>query len=675
LTAPEDKAERREPAPDATATKDAPAGAPVKGYFGQWLVYVAYRAFEGLFVLTPLPVCFLFGRFCGRVAHFILPGYRRLVRRNLSIAFEGEKSEEEILKLAREHFITLGGNLLSSIKIGTMSHEKIQARLTISGLEHANAVTDTGGGFVYLICHMGSWEILAQAKGVTTAPLRGSLYQPLSNPYLDRLIRRRREKTGTQLFDRSEGFYSPIRHLKEGGVLGVLVDQHAGDKGVWCPFFGRLASTSNLAPLLALRAGVKMLPLGLYTRGLARWEMVVHPAIDPKAEGGGKIETLTAVMNTYLADMIRESPEDWFWVHNRWKTPKPNFLINSYKRGMVLPEEMEASDLKRFRILISSPNPLGDACMAIPAVKAIRRGRPDAWLAVLVHEGIADVWRTVDEVDEIITKKRREPSGDVGKRIADCAAFDVAVLFPNSPRSAMEAKRAGIPRVIGYRAKWRGRIVDQKMPELAPGPTVHHVNHYLDVADRCGADADDPTIFDPPWPRIENGESDVIRVGLCPGAEYGNSKRWPLEKYAEAAVNASQKNGNIEWQLFGSPGEIGIGEELAAMLEGKVKFQNRIGKTSVSELMKEMHSCEAVLTNDTGTLHLAAYLGVRVVAVFGSTDPAWTGPLGQGHKVVRHHVECSPCFLRDCPLDFRCMDAVGSEEVASAVEGVLEGSA
>ena len=414
-----------------------------------------------------------------------------------------------------------------------------------------------------------------------------------------------------------------------------------------------------------------MLPLGLYTTGLARWEMVVHPPIDPKTEGGGKIDKLTAVMNLHLTDMIRESPADWFWVHNRWKTPKPNFLINSYKRGMVLPDGMEVGDLKPFRILVSSPNPLGDACMAIPAVRAIKRGRPDAWLAVLVHNGIADVWRTVDEVDEVITKERREATGDVGDRIAATAAFDVAILFPNSPRSAMEAKRAGIPRVIGYRGKLRKRMIHQIIPEPEPSPTVHHVNHYLDVADRCGADADDPTIFDPPWPRVEP-DSGLIKIGLCPGAEYGNSKRWPLEKYADAAERASQDiDGEVEWQLFGSPGEVEIGEKLAAMLEGRVRFQNRIGKTTVEELMKEMHACAAVLTNDTGTLHLAAYLGVRVVAVFGSTDPTWTGPLGHGHRVVRHHVECAPCFLRDCPLDFRCMDSVGYEEVATEVKRVL----
>jgi lipopolysaccharide heptosyltransferase II len=521
---------------------------------------------------------------------------------------------------------------------------------------------------------MGSWEILAHVRAISSARQRASLYQPLSNPYLDRLIRHRREKNGTHLFDRSEGFYGPIRHLKEGGALGVLVDQHAGDKGVWCPFFGRLASTSNLAPLLSLRAGAVMLPLGLYTSGLARWEMVVHPAIDPQVAGVGKIEALTALMNLHVADMIRESPRDWFWVHNRWKTPRPNFLLNSYKRGVVVPDGMNVDDLKRFRILVSSPNPLGDACMAIPAVKALKRGRPDAWLAVLVSEGIADVWRTVAEVDAVIPKGRRAPPRETAERIVAVADFDVAVLFPNSPRSAMEVKRAGIPRVVGYRGKWRSRHVDQIIREAEPGPTRHHVHHYLAVAEKCGADVGDRSIFDPPVLAQRDRGNGVAKIGLCPGAEYGDSKRWPLEKYAAAAALVAEAlDTRVEWQLFGSPGEVEIGRELAAMLEGKVEFRNRIGETSVEGLMEEMRACEAVLTNDTGTLHLAAYLGLRVVAVFGSTDPVWTGPLGDGHRVIRHHVECSPCFLRECPLDFRCMEAVAPAEVAAAVVSVVAG--
>ncbi len=102
---------------------------------------------------------------------------------------------------------------------------------------------------------------------------------------------------------------------------------------------------------------------------------------------------------------------------------------------------------------------------------------------------------------------------------------------------------------------------------------------------------------------------------------------------------------------------------------------NRIGQTTLEELIAELRECRLLLTNDTGTMHLATLLDVPVVAIFGSTEDRLTGPLGAGHSVIRHHVECSPCFLRECPLDFRCMKAVSAEEVTAAVLARLETSA
>jgi ADP-heptose:LPS heptosyltransferase len=98
---------------------------------------------------------------------------------------------------------------------------------------------------------------------------------------------------------------------------------------------------------------------------------------------------------------------------------------------------------------------------------------------------------------------------------------------------------------------------------------------------------------------------------------------------------------------------------------------NRIGQTTIEELIDELRKCRLVLTNDTGTMHLASLVGLPVVAIFGSTEPRLTGPLGDGHVVLRHQVECSPCFLRQCPIDFRCMKAVSVEEAVEGVSTIL----
>jgi lipopolysaccharide heptosyltransferase II len=157
-------------------------------------------------------------------------------------------------------------------------------------------------------------------------------------------------------------------------------------------------------------------------------------------------------------------------------------------------------------------------------------------------------------------------------------------------------------------------------------------------------------------------------LGLCPGAEYGPAKRWLPERFAEAAAKITAES-SAQWVLFGTKNDAAIGEEIAAAIGDHCV--NRIGQTTLQQLIDELRQCRLLLTNDTGTMHLAALLGVPLVAVFGSTEPLLTGPLGDGHVILRHHVECSPCFLRKCPIDFRCMKAISADEVANAVLSML----
>jgi ADP-heptose:LPS heptosyltransferase len=108
-----------------------------------------------------------------------------------------------------------------------------------------------------------------------------------------------------------------------------------------------------------------------------------------------------------------------------------------------------------------------------------------------------------------------------------------------------------------------------------------------------------------------------------------------------------------------------VAAKIFTALDGKCV--NLIGRTTLAQLIEQLRDCDLLLTNDTGTMHLASFLGVPVVAIFGSTEPALTGPVGGSARIVRHHVACSPCFLRECPLDFRCMTSISAEEAASAV--------
>jgi len=198
-----------------------------------------------------------------------------------------------------------------------------------------------------------------------------------------------------------------------------------------------------------------------------------------------------------------------------------------------------------------------------------------------------------------------------------------------------------------------------------PGPPEHHSLRFLRIARECGAETSNIEV---PNPNQTSTIKHQTLIGLCPGAEYGPAKRWLPERFAEAAAKITAQS-SAQWILLGTKNDAAIGEQIAAAIGDHCL--NRIGQTTLDQLIDELRQCRLLLTNDTGTMHLAALLGVPVVAVFGSTEPRLTGPLGNGHTILRHHVECSPCFLRECPIDFRCMKAVSADEVAGAVLSML----
>jgi len=628
-----------------------------------FVVYLLYRAGSAVVAALPLPFLFPFGQLLGVCTWALSGKYRRLATRNLGIAFANEKSPRELRRFVRRHFRSLGANLLCSAKLTQMPPEKILERIEVENIEAMAREFRAGVPVVLVLSHLGTWEVFAQLMPKFVGFVRNaSVYQGLGNRFIDEHVRRTRTQTGLEVFDRHDGFEPVIELLRSGGGVGVLSDQHAGDHGVWTPFFGRLASTSPLPALLAKRTRAALIAAGVYTTGFARWRMVFTERFD---ETGASVAVLTSKINRVIEQQIRRAPEDWFWVHNRWKTPDPNFLLAHYKRGIYLPPGISPSNLKPFRILIRSSNWLGDALMSVPTVRAIKNARPDAGVTIAAPQKIAPTWKLIPEVDAIIPLAEGSLHRVV-RQLRQQMPFDVAILFPNSLRVALETRLSGIPRRVGYRGHWRSWFVNQIVREpRKPGPPEHHSLGFLRIAHECGAEASNIEV--PSLNQTSNIKPQTL-VGLCPGAEYGPAKRWLPERFAEAAAKISAQS-SARWILFGTKNDAAIGEQIAAAIGDHCV--NRIGQTTLDQLIAELRQCRLLLTNDTGTMHLAALLGVPVVAVFGSTEPRLTGPLANGHIILRHHVECSPCFLRECPIDFRCMKGVSTDEVAAAVLSML----
>ncbi len=198
------------------------------------------------------------------------------------------------------------------------------------------------------------------------------------------------------------------------------------------------------------------------------------------------------------------------------------------------------------------------------------------------------------------------------------------------------------------------------------GPIQHQSRRYLRLAEKAGGETSGLGL---PVPKqVPDRKS---QLALCPGAEYGPAKRWLPERFGEVA-NAIAKRQHVQWILFGTARDTDVGKQIATSIGNDCV--NLIGQTTLDQLIEQLRECRLLLTNDTGTMHLAALLGVPVVAIFGSTEPRLTGPIAERQIVLRHQVECSPCFLRNCPIDFRCMKAISVQEVVDAVMSILKSS-
>jgi heptosyltransferase-2 len=317
-------------------------------------------------------------------------------------------------------------------------------------------------------------------------------------------------------------------------------------------------------------------------------------------------------------------------------------------------------------LVVRSPNWLGDAVMALPAVRNLKTVVGDDVLTVAAPEKLAALWRKCPFVDHVIALRQPKSLPITVAELRD-GDFNSAVLLPNSLRSAAEAWQAGIPQRIGYARGGRSLLLTTAVPAPKRNPArMHQRYYYLDLITSLGgpSDASLPKLRKDPT-AMSGGRSLVLAI--CPGAEYGPAKRWPVENFVAVARHFIAKR-KAKIVLLGAPVDMPLAEEFVRQLP---EAENRVGKTSLAQFMAALVSARLVICNDSGAMHLASALGVPTLAVFGSTEPQLTGPMGARSRVLRHHVPCSPCFLRECPIDFACMKSITPELAIATAEALL----
>jgi heptosyltransferase-2 len=343
------------------------------------------------------------------------------------------------------------------------------------------------------------------------------------------------------------------------------------------------------------------------------------------------------------------------------------------------------------KILIRGTNWVGDAVISIPAMREIRRIFPEARISLLVRPWVREIYSAVEFVDEILEYDKggiHRGWAGFGRLVADLRSrrFDLAILLQNAFEAALIAWSARIPRRVGYRRDGRSlMLTDACKIDPALGQ-VHQAYYYLGLLYALGLLKDCPWKRQDALPAIGLGirEADQgaaremlrsggvaagqIVIGINPGAFYGEAKRWFPERYAAVADRlARQYRARIV--LFGSSSDLPVVEAVAAHMKHPPLIL--AGRTTLGQLMGLIKECRLLITNDSGPMHLAAALDVPQLALFGSTSERATGPLSPNALVLKHPVECAPCFLRKCPTDFGCMRGISVGQVIEAAEEKL----
>jgi heptosyltransferase-2 len=337
------------------------------------------------------------------------------------------------------------------------------------------------------------------------------------------------------------------------------------------------------------------------------------------------------------------------------------------------------------RSLVISPNWIGDAVMAQPLLRLLKQAHPERAIEVLAPPQVVPVWRRIREADHIMVTPFRHRALQLGERVRTARrlrqrGYEAAYVLPNTLKYALIPWLAGIPTRVGYKGEMRYGMVNVMHHDDLPPRSM--VPFYAALAQEPGLVP--PIGLQRPSLIVAGEETEAIcrrlnvaldrpLVAFAPGAEFGIAKRWPPAHYGALAAEVVRTLPGVQVALLGSPNDRATCElvqQHAGTAAGSVL--NLAGQTSLDEAIALVAQTTAVVSNDSGLLHIASALNRPVVALYGSTDPGYAPPLSEVAKVISLRLECSPCRQRECPLGHHdCMNKMSVERVWSELAPIL----
>jgi len=342
------------------------------------------------------------------------------------------------------------------------------------------------------------------------------------------------------------------------------------------------------------------------------------------------------------------------------------------------------------RILIIAPNWIGDAVMSQPLLARLRASYPDSQIDVLASPWVAPIYRSCAEVNHVIEAKleHKKLQWALRKQLAkqvESHHYQACFILPNSLKSALIPWLANIPFRIGYRGELSFGLLNFSLPNPSKINRPPMVEHYLALASLLNEESPQATAQNnskiPALNVLQEAKQSVegklkaanidqqTTYVFCPGAEYGATKRWPTEHFAKLAQTLTADNPENQIMILGSRADHALAENIQLHASNLPNIHNWCGKTSLDEAIALIGISKAVVSNDSGLMHIAAALKTPQVAIFGSSDPQHTPPLSDQAKVIWLNLPCSPCHKRECPLGhLKCLQDITPEQVFSTIK-------
>ena len=325
--------------------------------------------------------------------------------------------------------------------------------------------------------------------------------------------------------------------------------------------------------------------------------------------------------------------------------------------------------------------------MTQPLLAKLKEQFPQSKIDVLATTWVAPIYRACSEVSEVIEAKfeHKQLQWNLRKQLAQELSkknYQACFVLPNSFKSALIPWLANIPLRIGYRGEWRFGLINLTLENPSKINRPPMVEHYLALSGLLNDEQGSLANHQAPKLHVsENAKQSILNKLLksnidpastyimCPGAEYGPSKRWPTDHFAELIQKLVSFNPSAQIILLGGKADQGLAAEICIQAQLTSNLHNWCGSTTLDEAIALIGMSNAVISNDSGLMHVAAALQTPQIAIFGSSDPAHTPPISSKAKVLWLNLPCSPCHKKECPLGhLNCLNNILPDQVFATLK-------